>query len=124
MRWDHSADKMLLLSILETHKITIDLETVARKLGNGCTAVAVYEHIKSLKKRAKNNNKDMGNKPIALERPGGGTKKGYFSDGEEDIKPVLHLPKVEQPETEMEEKQMIKQEGGQPETKFSPVIIT
>lgn len=124
MRWDHSADQMLLLTILETHRITIDLETVARKLGNGCTALAVYKHIRSLKERAKNNNKDVGNKPIALKRPRGGTKRGCFSD-EEDIKPVPHLPKVEQLETETEEKQvMIKQEGGQPETEISPVIIT
>lgn len=124
MKWNPSTDRILLLAILETHKIVIDYEAVAREIGNGCTASAVYQQVHKLKRLAQNNNPEMGNKPIAYRKPRGGTKKGYF-DNEEETKEIKPMPslrqkiKIEQLEAVVEEKQVVIKQEGQQETKMS-----
>lgn len=124
MRWDLGTDRTILLAILETHKITVDYEAVAHKIGNGCTAAAVYQQVNKLKKMAQTN-KDIRNKPTTYQGSRGGIQKGYFDDSEEntkDIKPMVHLRqqiKVEQLETVVKKEQvLIKQDGGQQESQM------
>ncbi|MCJ1336484.1 hypothetical protein MMC09_001760 [Bachmanniomyces sp. S44760] len=51
MTWDGPANQQLLLSILAAHDIKVDFGAVAARLG--CTARAVQEQLKKLKKMAK-----------------------------------------------------------------------
>lgn len=53
MKWDHSAERLLLLAILETHKISnIDYGAVADKIGKECSARAVYTRLWMLRRLA------------------------------------------------------------------------
>lgn len=124
MKWDNSTDRLILLAILETNKVSIDYEAVARKIGNGCTAGAVCQQVHKLKRLSQNNNQDMGKKPTAYKKPMGGTKKGYF-DGKEDTKDIKPIPyrqrkvKFEQPEPVMEEKQVVVKKERRQQTQMS-----
>ena len=142
MKWDASTDRLLLLAILESHNITVNYEAVARNIGNGCSASAVYQQLHKIRKRVTENRSDMAKK---TSKKGG--KKGKMSfgdDEEEDIKNFKPRPflrrkvKTEQGEREIkhEEKEMVIKrekgspagtEKGQPETRkgvqFSDVII-
>ena len=44
------ADQKLLMAIISAHAIHIDFDAVAEKMGNVCTARAVQERLKKIKK--------------------------------------------------------------------------
>ncbi|KAF8426698.1 hypothetical protein EV426DRAFT_687670 [Tirmania nivea] len=129
MKWDASTDRLLLLTILESHNITVDYESVARKIGNGCTASAVYQQLLKLRKMGAENPSNLTKK---TSRKGG---RGKVED--EDIKnfkprPFLQreVKKIKQEERKIKQEELevvIKREKGQPETGkgawFSDVII-
>lgn len=52
VRWDAENERKLLLEVLAVCEGKVDLEAVARRIGQGCTKEAVRQHIKSLRKVA------------------------------------------------------------------------
>ena len=132
MKWDASTDRLLLLAILESHNITVDYESVARNIGNGCSARAVYTQLLKLRKMATENRSNLAKKTSRK----GGKGKMSFGDDDEDVKNFKPRPflqrkvKTEQGERKIkpEEKEIvIKREKGQSEARkgvqFSDIII-
>ncbi|KAF8468802.1 hypothetical protein BDZ91DRAFT_792593 [Kalaharituber pfeilii] len=86
VRWDSNTDRQLLLAILET---SIDYDSVAAKIGNGCSAIEVYGRLLKLRKMATEGKHSSTPKaPSAASK--GKKGKGCFNDDdddERDIKP-------------------------------------
>lgn len=131
MKWDASTDRMLLLAILESHNITVDYESVARNIGNGCSARAVYTQLLKLRKMATENRSNLTKKTSRK----GGKGKVSFGDDDEDVKNFKPRPFLQRKvKTEQEERKIkhetevvkIKREKGPATGKgaqFSDVII-
>ncbi|KAI9785462.1 MAG: hypothetical protein M1839_009203 [Geoglossum umbratile] len=58
MKWDGVADQQLLLSILATHTIVLNHNAIAQRIGPHCSARAVVERIKKLRKISRDNGFD------------------------------------------------------------------
>jgi len=123
MKWDASSDRLLLLAILESHNITVDYESVARNIGNGCSASAVYQQLLKIRK--------INRSSLTKKTPkkGGKGKVSFGDDDDKDIKNFKPRPFLQRKaKTEEEGKEVImKIEKGQPEPRkgvqFTDIII-